>query len=195
MVPPSADDVARLYAAAPDWFRPAVVLGAGLGLRQGEASGLTADRVTWLGDMGVRVDRQWHSRTRPHRFAPPKSESSYRSVPASSDVLAELARVDGPDGFVVHRDGRPVGHHQFEYAWRQTVRKAGLAPDLRFHALRHRFASVLISEGVSIVAVQRAMGHSSAAITLNLYGHLMPSDTDRIRGAMAGQFQTRKEAL
>jgi integrase len=189
VVPPTGEEVTALYGAAPDWFRAAVVLGAGLGLRQAEASGLTGDRVDWLRDRSVRVDRQWTTRRRPHHFAPPKSESSNRAIPASEDVLAELAAaVDGPSGFVLHRDGQPVDHHAFAHVWRQTVKKAGLQPGLRFHVLRHRFASVLISGGCSIVAVQRAMGHSKPAITLNLYGHLMPSDTDRVRAAIAGQF-------
>ena len=96
---------------------------------------------------------------------------------------------------MLHRDGAPVGHHPFQYAWRQTVKRAGLEPGLRFHALRHRFASVLLSGGCSIVAVQRAMGHSSAAITLGIYGHLMPSDGDRIRAAMAGQFGSAEDLL
>jgi integrase len=50
--------------------------------------------------------------------------------------------------------------------------------------LRHRFASLLLSAGCSVVAVQRAMGHSAPSITLNLYGHLMPADSDRVRAAI-----------
>jgi integrase len=196
VVPPSAEEVAALYEAAPDWFRVAVVEGAGLGLRQGEASGLTGDRVDWLGEQTVRVDRQWRTRRRPHQFAPPKSEASHRSIPAPPDVLDELAAsVTGPDGFVLHRQGQPVDHHAFAYAWRQTVRRAGLEPGLRFHALRHRFASVLISAGCSIVAVQRMMGHSSPTITLNLYSHLMPSDSDRVRQALTGLFNPAEDQV
>lgn len=192
VVPPSAEMVRALYEAAPGWFQVAVVLGAGLGLRQAEASGLTADRVDWLAGRTVRVDRQWRSKSVEETgFAPPKSESSIRSIPAAADVLAELGRSVGrrPGGFVLNRAGEPVGHHPFQHAWRQTVKKAGAEHGLRYHSLRHRFASVLISGGCSIVVVQRAMGHSSAAITLNLYSHLMPSDTDRIRLAIEGQFE------
>lgn len=196
IVPPTSEDVTKLYVAAPTWFRKAVVMGAGLGLRQAEASGLTGDRIDWLADRTVRIDRQWVSRRLPHQFAPPKSDSSYRTIPAADDILAELgAGMRDRSGFVVNRDGAPVGHHPFEHAWRQTVKKAGLEPGLRFHDLRHRFASVLISKGCSVVAVQRAMGHSSAAITLNLYGHLMPSDSDMIRSAMTGQFGASEDQV
>jgi len=47
------------------------VLGAGLGLRHAEASGLTVDRVLWL-ERCVRVDRQWVTRRGLAEFAPPK---------------------------------------------------------------------------------------------------------------------------
>jgi len=67
--------------------------------------------------------------------------------------------------------------------WRPTAARAGL-PGVRFHDLRHHFASALIASGCSIKAVQAAMGHESAQITLDTYGHLWPSDTDRIRGAV-----------
>jgi integrase len=197
IVPPTGEAVRALYEAAPDWFRVAVVLGAGLGLRQGEASGLTADRIDWLAGRSARIDRQWTSRTAVE-FAPLKSDSSSRTVPAAASVLTELARaVDGGRGsvFVLHRDGEPVGHHAFEYAWRQTVKRAGLGDVLRFHALRHRFASALISGGCSIVAVQRAMGHSTPSITLGVYGHMMPSDTDRIRVALEGVFGSAEDSL
>ena len=186
VVPPSAEQVQALYGAAPAWFRTATVLGAGLGLRQAEASGLTADRIDWLGERTVRIDRQWSSRLAPGRFAPPKSAASYRTIPAADGVLAMLAAGASRAGFVLHDgdNGVAVGHHRFQHVWRQTVKEAGLEPGTRFHVLRHRFASVLISEGCSAVAVARAMGHSSPSITYNLYGHLMPSDTDRIRLAV-----------
>ncbi len=58
-----------------------------------------------------------------------------------------------------------------------------LGSDHTPHALRHHYASSLLSAGCSIVAVQRALGHTKPSTTLDLYGHLMPSDTDRIRAA------------
>jgi integrase len=53
---------------------------------------------------------------------------------------------------------------------------------IRFHDLRHAFASMLIPAGCSVKAVSAALGHSAAATTLNLYSHLWRGDEDRIRG-------------
>ena len=64
---------------------------------------------------------------------------------------------------------------------------------LRYHALRHAFASLLIAGGCSVKAVQRALGHASAATTLNLYAHMWPGDDDRIRPAVDRAFGSDAE--
>jgi integrase len=188
VVPPTTEQVASLYEAAVEWFRPAVVLGAGLGLRQGEALGLTVDRVLWL-ERSVRVDRQWLTRRGSAGFGPPKTSSSNRTVPASQFVLDELAGHIGRshDGFVLIRSGEPLDHNAFDYRWRQATRKAGLS-GMRYHHLRHAFASLLIAAGCSVRAVQHALGHANAATTLNLYSHMWPGDEDRIRQAVDQAF-------
>ena len=52
-------------------------------------------------------------------------------------------------------------------AWSRIV------PDKKFHSLRHTHASMLINAGVDILTISRRLGHSKAAITLDVYGHLM----------------------
>jgi hypothetical protein len=53
------------------------------------------------------------------------------------------------------------------------------------HDLRHFYASGLIVAGCDLVAVQRALGHQSAVVTLSTYGHLWPIAEDRTRAAAA----------
>jgi integrase len=91
-------------------------------------------------------------------------------VPASTYVLDRLAEHVGRrhEGFVLHRAGEPVDWLAFGHQWRQTRKRAGLG-SVRYHDLRRAFASVLISAGCSAKAGSRALGHSSAATTLNLY--------------------------
>jgi integrase len=48
------------------------------------------------------------------------------------------------------------------------------------HDLRHTCASLLIREGASIKAVQHHLGHKSASITLDRYGHLFPEELDHL---------------
>jgi Phage integrase family len=60
-----------------------------------------------------------------------------------------------------------------------AARRAGLPATLRFYDLRHTAASLLIREGASIKAVQKQLGHATASITLDAYGHLFPTSWTR----------------
>ena len=133
----------------------------------------------------MRVDRQWLTRRGSAGFGPPKTSSSNRTVPASRFVLDELAARRPPARRVrvTPRGGEPLDHNAFDYRWRQATRKAGLL-GMRYHHLRHTFASLLIAAGCSVRGVQHALGHANVGTTLNLYSHLWPGDEDRIRQAV-----------
>jgi integrase len=64
-----------------------------------------------------------------------------------------------------------------------------VSSDLRFHDLRHTCASLLIAQGASVKAVQAQLGHASATVTLDRYGHLFPDElqqlADRLQHAYA----------
>ena len=57
--------------------------------------------------------------------------------------------------------------------WTPAVTAAGVAP-LRLHDLRHTCASLAIAAGADVKVLQRMLGHASAALTLDRYGHLLP---------------------
>ena len=57
--------------------------------------------------------------------------------------------------------------------WRTFVKRAGL-PYIRFHDLRHTAATLLLSRGVNVKVVSKMLGHSNIAITLSIYGHVLP---------------------
>lgn len=65
--------------------------------------------------------------------------------------------------------------------FRRTAKQAG-AEGLTFHALRHRYASLLIRLGESVKTVQARLGHASAAETLDTYSHLRPDWDERTTG-------------
>ncbi len=62
--------------------------------------------------------------------------------------------------------------------------KAGLPKVTRIHTLRHTTATTLLAQGVDAISVQRLLGHSSAAITLDVYGHFVPSMGEATARAM-----------
>jgi integrase len=93
------------------------------------------------------------------------------------------------------RKGWPLSRADFvKFVFRPAVRAANEAmaklpkelrptplPDgLRFYDLRHTCASLLIAQGASVKAVQAQLGHATASITLDTYGHLFPSEMDTL---------------
>jgi integrase len=95
-----------------------------------------------------------------------------------------------PDGWLFVGPGGlpPSGDVVYGY-WRRTLRDAEI-PGVKLHDLRHFYASALIAQGCDVVTVQRALGHSSAAITLQTYSHLWPDAEDRTRGAAGAVMRT-----
>lgn len=190
VIPPTVEEVRVLIESMPKRYRVAGMLAAGAGLRQGEALGLGIDRIDFLRRQ-LRVDRQLVTPAHGEPvLAPPKSEASFRTVPLADVVLealsAHLADFEtGPEGLIVtYVDGRAVRRNRFGAMWRQSVARAGLPTSFRYHDLRHHFASALIAGGCSVKVVQKALGHASAKVTLDTYGHLWPDSEDVTRRAI-----------
>jgi integrase len=81
-------------------------------------------------------------------------------------------------------NGGPLRSSPFrQQIWKPAVEAAGLE-QLRIHDLRGTAASLMISSGANIKAVQRQLGHASAAMTLDLYGHLYEDDLDTLADAL-----------
>ena len=113
VVPFTLEELDRLRAAAPPWFRVALTLGAAAGLRQGEATGLTVDRLNLLGRT-LTVDRQLAIPSSGEAaFVAPKTSRSFRTVPLADIAVDELAvhlheHGPGVQGLVLHEDGHAI---------------------------------------------------------------------------------------
>ena len=94
-----------------------------------------------------------------------------------TDVLEALVGdLEGPlQAPVVRRgDGSPIRRQNLHRrSFKPLLEMAGL-PNIRFHDLRHTFASIALCRGANINTVSKMLGHSSVKITLDVYGHLMP---------------------
>jgi integrase len=108
----------------------------------------------------------------------PKSRAGRRTVPLppfAAQTLTWHRRCFGnhPDGLVFTTGtGQPLKRGTFRARiWKPSLRRAGLPIALRFHDLRHSYATWLVSDGVPINDVARVMGHEQTSTTLNLYTH------------------------
>ncbi|WP_242579209.1 site-specific integrase [Amycolatopsis sp. 195334CR] len=191
-------------------FKVAVPLGSGLGPRQGDILALSPDDID-RSEMVVRVQRQIKTVRGVMMFTPPKGGKS-RTVPVSPAVLAEID--DHEDQFPATAvalpwrtpDGEPVtvrllmtgengrlytGDLFTKVVWMGGFRKAKIEHRGRgdgMHALRHFYASTLLSRGVSIKELAEYLGHADAGFTLRTYTHLVPSSHERARKAIDAVF-------
>ncbi len=154
------------------------------GMRQSELLGLRWRDVDLEGGL-LRVRHQYG---RDGTFCEPKSARSRRTIDLPASTVATLREhrtrqieerlIVGPNWedrdlvFCTHR-GRPLGHRNVLRDFNQLLRVAGL-PAVPFHALRHTHATLLLAAGVPVGDVSARLGHSSATITLDVYGHVLP---------------------
>lgn len=102
--------------------------------------------------------------------------------------VAEHCPGEDPDCWMFGDGDRPVPPGTVGSMWHRARSRAGCdGMHLHhLHHLRHFYASGLIAAGCDVVTVQRALGHSSATVTLNTYSHLWLSAEDKTRTAAAG---------
>lgn len=186
LVVPTIGEVRALVDAAPEHAKALIVTAAGTGMRIGEVTGLTVDRIDFLRRQ-VRVDRQLVGAA-PLTFGPVKTRASNRTIPIADELAAVLARHVGGvdrDGVVfVNAHGRPWRRNSVGQEWARWRTAAGVG--FKPHDLRHFYASSLIAGGQSVKVIQARLGHATAQETLDTYGHLWHDDEDRTRGITGG---------
>ena len=69
-------------------------------------------------------------------------------------------------------------------SFKRVLKRAELPEKTRFHDLRHTCATLLLLEGVHPKFVQELLGHTTIAITLDTYSHVLPSMSDQTALAM-----------
>ncbi len=187
-------EVARLAAALAPPHDLLVTVAAWSGLRAGELAGLRAGRVDAKRNR-LHVKETVINVAGERRQDTPKSEKSRRTVPIPPPVakmLADYIAVHGlADGdYVFGRDGQPHHHAAFyRTEFRKACEAAGLT-GLRFHDLRHTYASLMAHQGESLYRVSRWMGHSTIAITADLYTHLFEGEDAALDKRLAAAFAT-----
>lgn len=185
------DEIRKLLAATDDHYRLLVQTAVFTGMRQGELLGLQWGDVDWSG-REIHVRRAFKDGA----FTQPKTRASQRRVAVPDFLLHELKawKLRCPKGELdmvfPNGAGNPETHaNVLQRGFYPALRRAGLRK-IRFHDLRHTFASLLIANGEDVVRVSRQLGHASPHITLNTYSHALPNDhygsTDRLAELVYG---------
>ena len=174
------DEVATLASVIDPRYRALVSVAAYTGLRAGEMMALRRKHVDLLRRTITVVEQAQYIGGR-HVVSAPKSAAGRRSVALPGTVVAALQEhfttyaESGAEGLVFPApEGGFLRLENFrKRVWNPAVAKAGVAP-LRVHDLRHTCASLAIAAGADVKVLQRILGHASAALTLDRYGHLLP---------------------
>ena len=79
--------------------------------------------------------------------------------------------------------GGPIHPRNLLRNFKTLLRDAGL-PEIRFHDLRHTAASLMLNHGIPVLIASRRLGHARPSITLDIYGHLIPSMQNKVAQLM-----------
>ncbi|MEV8268329.1 tyrosine-type recombinase/integrase [Microbacterium sp. NPDC076911] len=85
------------------------------------------------------------------------------------------------------RNPRPLsGRFKGSRSWFKTALATAELPLMTIHDLRHTAASLSVQSGANVKAIQRMLGHTSAAMTLDVYSDLFDEDLDAVSAALDG---------
>ena len=103
----------------------------------------------------------------------PKTVNSCREIPMSKELLAmvkPMKKVVNGDFYVLTNDDKPTEPRTYRNYYNRLMEKLDI-PKLKYHGLRHSFATRCIEAGCDYKTVSVLLGHSNISTTLNLYVH------------------------
>jgi integrase len=155
-------------------YRTLFLLAIFSGARQGELLGLKWADVDWQNSQ-IHIQRTFNK----GRFFTPKTKTSKRKIDLGPTVITELKKwklacpKNGLDLVFPNKAGEPINYSNMVQRQFLPALNAADLPRIRFHDLRHTYASLMINQGENIKYIQSQLGHSSPTVTLNVYAHLM----------------------
>lgn len=186
------DQILRLLETAKsidDQYYSLYYLAIHTGMRSSELVGLKWDDLDWELKT-LQVQRQvFRPKGGGFEFTSLKSKSGHRTIILGDQMLQvlrnhhehvrHLQKKAGDEWSDLNmmfpsRVGTPILGPNLRRGFRKLLRKSGL-PKIRFHDLRHTAASLMLNYGIPVLIVSRRLGHSKPSITLDVYGHLIPS--------------------
>lgn len=103
----------------------------------------------------------------------PKTKNSIREIPISKDLLRILKpfkKIVNPSFFVLTNDAKPTEPRTYRSYYKNLMQSLNM-PEIKFHGLRHSFATRCIESNCDYKTVSVLLGHSNISTTLNLYVH------------------------
>jgi len=171
-----------LYKAKDYSYYILYFLALNTGMRQGELLGLQWEDIDFDNKL-LEVRRQLDRRG---KFKKLKTKSGKRTIPLTDEVIKTLKShkikqsenklalgeaYNDYDLVGCIENGKPIHWRNLYRQFKLIIKKAGV-PDIRFHDLRHTFATLFLQAGGNIKTLQQILGHSSITITIDTYSHV-----------------------
>lgn len=186
------EEVAKFLSAARGTrFEPLFRLVLSTGLRKGEVLALRWRDVDFERNL-LRVERTLAKVRGGIIFQAPKTHASRRVLPLPPSIVDVLRLRRPSDGCGVPSEslifstktGKPISPDTLEKKYfKPLLKKAGLPNDMRFHDLRHTYATSLLATGLNPRVVAARLGHTDPGFTMRVYGHVIPGMQEAVVAA------------
>jgi integrase len=169
-------------------YHPIFFVAAYTGMRKGEIIGLRWEDID-LEAKTLQVRRTLYRITGETLLTEPKTPNAYRTIHLDDDLVRvfrkqkvkqNLEKLKYGPAYIesnmvfTQETGDYISPSAVNGLFRRFLQQLGL-PEIRFHDLRHTHATILLGMGVNPKLVSERLGHSSVAITLDVYSHVLPS--------------------
>jgi integrase len=181
------DEVEKLLDTCKDsYYYPIIYTALSTGLRQSELLGLRWRDID-LDMLSISVSQVLYKRNGVCQFTEPKTEHSRRRVAMTPKLAIFLrdykstrewfyiqsSRIMTPDTLVfTSYHGEPLSPGVISHNFHRMAIQAGLK-GVRFHDLRHTFASLMLLRGAKPKVISECLGHASVAFTMDIYSHII----------------------
>ncbi len=156
-----------------------VALAGYTALRRSEIFGLMWKDINFKNNT-INIERQFHHQ----ETYPVKSDHSKEIIPIWHRLSRMLKEWKLQCNFNIWlfpgKNDKPLAPESWSTrGWPRIREKYNFPSNLRFHDLRHTFASIMIAQGVSVPDVQKLMRHSSYQTTMDIYRHILPNQLEK----------------
>jgi len=180
-------EVEVLFESAQDsFYYPVIYIAVSTGLRQAELLGLRWRDID-LSMCSLSVCQVLYKHSGIYEFKEPKTAHSRRRVALTPKLACYLREYElecqllyrqlekelDLDSLVfASLEGKPLDPSVLSHTFAKIARQAGLG-GVRFHDLRHTFASLMLLRGAKPKVISEALGHASVAFTMDTYSHII----------------------
>lgn len=185
----SPEDEEIIKSSAHIWLLPYFILYTGL--RKGEALAITHGDIDRLAGV-IRVTKSVFYENGKPKLKHPKTEAGTRSVPLLDQLVKKLPREGKKSAYLFSEDGgaTPLSEAQYAVAWRRFARETGI--HCTAHQLRHSYATMLFDLDVGVKDAQDILGHSTVAMTQDIYTHIRDSHRQRVAQEINNKLKARE---